>query len=427
MEKIGDYYMLRSKDSELGKGSFSIVYLGTYNGIDNKYIKNGMKVAIKVITTKNFTIKAREILEDEISIMTLIKEIPHPNIVGCYDIIKRENELYIIMEYCDSGHLESILKKPIKEKYAQFYFCQLANGLKYLDKNSIIHRDIKPKNILLTDNRRVLKIADFGFAKRYNEQSLHETICGSPMYMSPEIMNNNRYNNQTDLWSIGLILYEMLYAKHPFEKCKSMLELKDNVSKKIIEIPPSDTKNKDVSIVCIELLKKLLEKRVVERIKWEEFFENPWVKHYQYDNINNSRNEEYEKQLHSISLGSLNNESSEKLSGISPTKIYKLVDDTSDSHVVKVVQLDKMIIVDDYFNNIDKTKSVDIPKVNDTNQDYIIKKIDGCSPDEYIFEMDIGDKNKNGTVDKKKLIVRSIIENSSILDENKNYGIIESV
>jgi len=129
----------------------------------------------------------------------------------------------------------------------------------------------------------VLKIADFGFAKKHSDQSLHETICGSPLYMAPEIMNNNMYNNQTDLWSIGMILYEMLYGNHPFEECRTIPELKDTLSTKKIEIPPNNTKNKSVSLDCISLLKKLLEKKVTERISWDEFFNHPWVTQYQYD------------------------------------------------------------------------------------------------------------------------------------------------
>ena len=230
MESIGSYKMNRDKSSELGRGSFSIVYVGI-NYLDQDYIKKGDKVAIKIIKTNNLTKKALEILEDEISIMNLIKSNPHPNIVQCFDIIRSQNEVFIIMEYCDSGDLMTIIKRPIKEKYAQFYFCQLANGLKYLDNHSIIHRDIKPKNILLTNNRRVLKIADFGLAKRISDISLNETICGSPLYMAPEIMNNSPYNNQTDLWSIGMILFEMLYGLHPFEKCKTVPELKDKLMK----------------------------------------------------------------------------------------------------------------------------------------------------------------------------------------------------
>ena len=84
------------------------------------------------------------------------------------------------MEFCDSGNLDTIIKKPIKGQYTQFFFSQLANGLKYLNQKNIVHRDIKPKNILLTNKHKILKIADFGFAKITDGAILYDTICGSP-------------------------------------------------------------------------------------------------------------------------------------------------------------------------------------------------------------------------------------------------------
>ena len=103
MEKIKDYHFYRIKEKELGRGSFSIVYKGVYTGKDNKYIKYNTLIAIKIIKTDNLTPKAKEILNDEVRIMEMIKDNPHPNIVGCYDVVRQSNELCIIMEHCDSG------------------------------------------------------------------------------------------------------------------------------------------------------------------------------------------------------------------------------------------------------------------------------------------------------------------------------------
>lgn len=311
MIKVGNNYELYlDKDHFLGRGSFSRVYLGKYVGESN-HIKYGTDVAIKIINTDTIINKSHNItsiIEDEIKIMEIIKKDPHPNIVECYDIIrdKSNNTIYIIMEYCDSKDLRTIIKKPIKESYTQFYFSQLANGLKYLDAKNIMHRDIKPKNILLTNSRRVLKIADFGFARQTRKDDLHETVCGSPLYMAPEITSSTSYNRQTDLWSIGMILYEMLYGYHPFHKCKNIHELKYSMENIEISIPPEENTNKDVSPECIHLLKQLLQKNVRHRITWDDFFNNHWINKYQYININtNKKNEEYEDQLSTTSLGSL--------------------------------------------------------------------------------------------------------------------------
>lgn len=385
MESVGSYKMTREKSTELGRGSFSIVYIGI-SCLDQDNIKKGEKVAIKVIKTRNLTAKALEVLEDEISIMKLIKHNPHPNIVHCYDIIRSQNEVFIIMEYCDSGDLMTIIKKPIKEKYAQFYFCQLANGLRYLDQHNIIHRDIKPKNILLTNNRRVLKIADFGLAKKIIDVSLNETICGSPLYMAPEIINHNPYNNQTDLWSIGMILYEMLYGEHPFEKCKSVPELKDQLSKTQIPIPPVNTLNKDVSQNCISLLKSLLQKKVTNRIMWDDFFKHPWLTYnYQYGQKN-----DYENKLYSASIGSL----AESPSKIPVPVLYHNV--TQNKH--QNPRLESLTIIEDFYDKIDQS--------NQNNYD-----------NNLIFQFD--DEND------KKISIKRVTERSSILDDDVDYSIIE--
>lgn len=379
MEKIGDYQFIRSRESELGRGSFSIVYLGIYTGQTTWILDHNQKVAIKVIKTNNMTPKAKSILDDEVGIMEMIKRTPHPNIVGCYDIIHMANETLLILEYCDSGDLKGILKKPIKEKFAQFYFCQLANGLKYLSQHNIIHRDIKPRNILLTDNRKILKIADFGFATNFKTQSLHETICGSPLYMAPEIMNNNMYNNQTDLWSIGMILYEMLFGVHPYNDCHTIPELKDTITNTDIEIPPANTKNKSIGDDCINLLKQLLQKKVQNRITWDDFFEDPWVKSYQYIS---SKNTEYETKLQSVSVGSLSNEELSKTPVHAKSEMVKFTRKNSNIDIVIRRQSTEQIkIIDDYCDKLTTIKQ--------TN-------------DDLMFEMDLDESDKNRKSKSKK-------------------------
>lgn len=278
MYKIGKYEYGTTESYFLGEGAFSKVYLGIYTGLTNRYIKKGSQVAIKIINNLKLNEKSLKVLEDEILIMNIIKNDPHENIVLCYDIFREDNKTYIVMEYCNSGDMRNILVgKPIKELYVKFYFKQLINGLKYLYDKKILHRDIKPRNILLSDNKKTLKIADFGFAKQsviYSQDLLYDTICGSPLYMAPEIMTK-AYNNQTDLWSVGMILYEMLYGSHPFSHCKNIPELQNEISRELY-IPPLNNTNTNVSIECIDLLTKLLQKNVGKRITWDDFFKNNW-------------------------------------------------------------------------------------------------------------------------------------------------------
>jgi serine/threonine-protein kinase ULK/ATG1 len=271
---IGDNLYTLYIDKLLGSGAFSKVYLGIYTGASTSYIKTDTQVAIKVITLKNKTKKALQVIEDELYIMNIIKLEPNPHIVGCYDIIRDTNTVYIMLEYCDSKDLAAIMRKPIKESYTQYYFSQLVCGLKYLHDKNIIHRDIKPKNILLTNKRTILKVADFGFARQVKHEDMYQTMCGSPMYMSPEIVSSSTYNTQTDLWSIGMILYEMLYGVHPFSKCVDIDDLKHKMKTSDIIIPP---KNIEVSPECLDLLVRLLKKDVRYRITWDKFFSHPWL------------------------------------------------------------------------------------------------------------------------------------------------------
>ena len=132
--------------------------------------------------------------------------------------------------------------------------------------NNIIHRDLKPQNILISDIGDI-KITDFGFARYFDNDLLIQTICGSPLYMAPEIMKNQKYDYKSDLWSVGIIFYEMLIGYTPY-KSKNIYELIRKIENDNIDIP-----NKfHLSIDCKNLLFALLKKNPEERISWEDFF-----------------------------------------------------------------------------------------------------------------------------------------------------------
>ena len=212
MKKIGNYYM---NDIEFASGAFSKIYIGY-----NKYTKK--KVAIKEIVIKNT--KSKKYIKREIE---LHKKLSHINIIKLYDIYNYNNKFYMILEFCKDGDLANFQKRrKMNEIYIQNFIFQLTEGLKYLRKLKIAHRDLKPHNLLIDNN--VLKISDFGLAKEYTSGNLDidlkQTYCGSPMYMSPEILNYNSYDTKSDLWSIGIIIYEMLTGKPPF-KAKNINEL----------------------------------------------------------------------------------------------------------------------------------------------------------------------------------------------------------
>lgn len=283
--KVGDYDIY--KNQKIGNGNYSNVFLGKCcdNQIIQKYkIKDGL-VAVKKITISNLSYKSITKIKDEIKVMQIIKQYPHPNIVSCYDVIDDIDVIYIIMEYCQDGDLNRYLGCQLQEEKVKSYFKQIIEGMEYLYNHNIIHRDIKPKNILLTDNKKTIKICDFGLSKITNGLKRVNTICGSPLYMAPEILNNKEYNYIIDIWSLGIIVYEMLFGYHPLIECKNVEELKYFVNNNKIQIPPNNVKT-DVSIECLNMLTLLLEKSQEYRIKLDQIKNHEWLTKCSYNKKN---------------------------------------------------------------------------------------------------------------------------------------------
>ena len=155
--KIGGYLI----ENNLGEGTFGKVKLGIY-------IKNGEKVAIKIINKKKLKDKNDQIhLKREID---LLQKLNHINIISVYEIFENIDNYYIVMEYCSKGELFNYIvnKRRLNESEAAYFFYQLINGLEYIHSIGISHRDIKPENLLLTSNY-ILKIIDFGLSNYYEE------------------------------------------------------------------------------------------------------------------------------------------------------------------------------------------------------------------------------------------------------------------
>mgnify|MGYP001301666269 FL=1 len=233
----------------IGFGSFSIIYRGKrFNSSRNLAVKR----ITKIIDKKYFN---REI--------KLMKSFSHPNILKLYDFVKKDKGLFLILEYCESGDLSQYIKNKIYT-YDDKYFYEIFNGLEYLFNNNILHRDIKPQNILITDN--TIKISDFGFAKTFEKNELISTVCGSPLYMAPEIIKNKQYNHKSDIWSLGVIIFELFTKKHPYyttSKKKLITNIKNGI--KINYTFINDDK-------LINLLKKILNENPEKRISWDNLF-----------------------------------------------------------------------------------------------------------------------------------------------------------
>uniref|UniRef100_A0A1I7W2Q8 Protein kinase domain-containing protein n=1 Tax=Loa loa TaxID=7209 RepID=A0A1I7W2Q8_LOALO len=124
--------------------------------------------------------------------------------------------LYILFEYISGGELFSYLRNVQKFPVvtARFYACEVILALEYLHSKNIVYRDLKPENLMLTEIGH-LKLTDFGFAKIVNDMT--NTLCGTPEYLAPEVIDGNGYNKAVDWWSLGILIYEMLAGRPPFE------------------------------------------------------------------------------------------------------------------------------------------------------------------------------------------------------------------
>jgi len=263
------------KREPIASGSFSDVYLG--------YDSDGGEYAIKQIDVQKLDPNRLDkfLLELDISV-----KISHPNIVKCYEIFKTDNYWYMVSEYCNSQTLRELIKESkkldnvLREECVKTYIIQLKNALHYLHSNNIIHRDLKPANILLTKSgdEFVLKLADFGFARYFRAEETQpdghndmvSTLCGSPIYMAPELLVENKYNMKADLWSFGVIMYEFIYGVNPYFFPKNIPELKKLMTEQSI------TYQQTCSGLAVDLMKSLLVIDPRKRISWENFFNHPW-------------------------------------------------------------------------------------------------------------------------------------------------------
>ena len=233
--KLEDYEILMV----LGKGSFSTVYK-VRSKINNKIY------ALKVINTKEIEKmedgkRLLELTKNEIIVLKTLSN--HPHIVKYYDNFKDESTgfLYIFIQYLNNGDLQELIevrkekKQYFKEEELLNIFLQCMMALVYVHENKFIHRDIKPKNIFI-DNYMKIKLGDFGLScmlrnnedknVKINEKLLcHQSIRGTPLYMSDEMLSKKEYDFKTDVYSMGTTFFEMMYfdspSNHPDEYIKT--------------------------------------------------------------------------------------------------------------------------------------------------------------------------------------------------------------
>ena len=281
MARIGEYVLKKM----IGQGCYGDVFYGRKlkkpyaqedmddddgdDGDESRYEEMG-EYAIKKVN-KSTLLKNKRLIGLFKSEVEILKELDHPNLIKCYDVIESESSYYLVLEYCNGGDLEShlVMHKKLPEDEIIFITKQILNGFEELRRLKVMHRDVKLANIFLHNDRVI--IGDFGFAKSGIETTT--TKLGSPLNMAPEIYlpdGHVTYDSKIDIWSIGIMIYQLHYGRIPWE-VENEQELKLMVGKYSGDnLPiPSDGQ---VSTEMVQLIKSMLEQNPVKRIEWKDLF-----------------------------------------------------------------------------------------------------------------------------------------------------------
>ncbi|CAD8079356.1 unnamed protein product [Paramecium sonneborni] len=221
MRKDIDGYII-NRTKQIGRGAFATVYECTKEGIEMPLCVK----EIKLTTNDNYD---KEALQREIRILINLMNTKHSNIIKVLDIFESKDQTvcFIFMEKCCQGHIEKLIKTKIQ--CCQLFTAQqiiemvtqIIQGYSVLYKSSIIHRDLKPENLLLGNDGKI-KISDFGLGKILEKETRNQLIIqsqvGTPYYASPQILNDGKYSSKTDIFSLGVITYYLIYLQLPFER-----------------------------------------------------------------------------------------------------------------------------------------------------------------------------------------------------------------
>ena len=325
---------------QLGSGSFGRVYLVSHN--DSKKL-----FALKVIDKRKLMVSygKLDIIYNEINIHS---KLSHENIIKLYNVYEDNENINIIMEYAENGNLFELISKEksgLDESKAFKYFIQVVNAVYYLHNNNIIHRDIKPENILIGAENKI-KLCDFGWAKELTLEN-RSTFCGTVEYMAPEIVGSENYDYSVDIWSLGILLYELLYGHSPFKA--------NNTKNIILNIKTHeltyDDKNKKISNSCKDLIQKMLDSNPQKRLKIKDILEHPFVKKH-------SKKYLYKKKLSSV---------------INEEKIKNNINDKINEKENEKVKENEKENENENDNNIDSGKIIE-NKIKRCNTKYMINQ-----------------------------------------------------
>ena len=263
--KISDFTILK----ELGSGSFGRVYLVTHK-------KTKVQYAIKAIDKRNKTNQEEKpYFRREVEVMY---KIHHPNVVKLYGHFEDKNYCYFLMEYISKGNIYGLIPQDKKKRLNAQVVASLMKGVisaVYFLHNMnppIIHRDIKPENVLLSEKMEA-KLTDFGWSNYMEEDQKRTTVCGTPIYLAPEIIKEKGHDEKVDIWCIGVLLFELITGSVPFQG-NDIDTLKNNILKLKISWP------RDINTDAKNLISKILKLDPYARLPLSDMLQHPFFTKY---------------------------------------------------------------------------------------------------------------------------------------------------
>ncbi|TDH67545.1 hypothetical protein CCR75_006925 [Bremia lactucae] len=249
---------------ELGAGKFGQVYRAREKN-------SHMIVALKVLVKEQLkSAGVAHQLRKEVEIHSRIR---HENILPLYATFQDATRVYLVMKYAGGGDLykkmRSMAGRRFSERQAMLYTSQLVSALEACHHQHVIHRDIKPENLLLSDEGTI-QLADFGWSSaNVTAANRRDTLCGTLDYLSPEMIRGEKYDESVDIWAVGIIMYELLVGKPPFE-APDQNETIELITEGQLHVPPM------VSLAAKDLITRILQKLPKKRLSLQEIKAHRW-------------------------------------------------------------------------------------------------------------------------------------------------------